>query len=110
MGPNRLGAHLWGVSASIALLFSAPAVCSTSTVDNGKLLTVNGINYYAGGEAVSSIFTSVDFNSTQFNDIVPITVIRTDQSVLTNDNLKEIISNYSVTDDVFQVGFLEGKY
>jgi hypothetical protein len=108
MAPSGFGARLWGFSASIALLFSASTVLS-STVDNGKLLTVNGIDYYSGGDAVSSIFTSTDFNSSQFDDVVPITVIRTDQSTLSKDNLKEIISNYSAADDVFQIGFLESE-
>ena len=107
---NGLGSRLWGVSASITLFFSASIVFSTSTVDNGKLLTVNGIDYYSGGDAVSSISTSVDFNSTQFNDIVPITIIRTAQPVLSKNNLKEIISNYSANDDVFQLGFLDSEY
>jgi hypothetical protein len=110
MAPNGLGPRLWGVSASIALFLSIPTVFSTTTADNGKLLSLNGINYYGGSEAVSTITTSADFNSTQFDDIVPITVIRTDEAVLTKKDLKEIISNYSITDDVFQVGFLESEY
>ncbi|CAG8303761.1 unnamed protein product [Penicillium salamii] len=102
MAATNVGSRLLGLSA---LFLSIPTVLST-LVDNGKLLSINGIDYYSGGNAVSTLITSVDFNSTQFEDIVPFTVIRTDQ-LLTNDSLSDIISNYSATDDVFQIGFLE---
>jgi hypothetical protein len=102
------GSRLWRVSASIVLLFATST--TSTTIDDGKLFTVNGISYYGGGTAVSKIVTSADFNTTQFNaDIVPITIIRTDDAVLTKDSLKDTISNYSASDDVFQTGFLQCK-
>ncbi|KAJ5342597.1 hypothetical protein N7541_011721 [Penicillium brevicompactum] len=104
MAAQKLRSRLCRLSI---FLLSVPAVISTSTIDNGKLLSVNGISYYSGGNSVSSLITSVDFNSTQFDDIVPITVIRTDETLLTKSSLSEIIANYSATDDVFQAGFLE---
>ena len=104
MAAQKLRSRLCGLSI---FLLSVPAAISTSTVDNGKLLSVNGISYYSGGNAVSSLLTSVDFNSTRFDDIVPITVIRTDETLLTKSSLSDIIANYSATDDVFQAGFLE---
>ncbi|CAG8283967.1 unnamed protein product [Penicillium olsonii] len=104
MAARNVGSRLLGLSA---FFFSIPTVFSTPTLDNGKLLSVNGIDYYSGGDAVSTFITSANFNSTQFEDVVPITVIRTDQSVFTKEVLSEIISNYSATDDVFQSGFLE---
>lgn len=91
----------------VALLFSF-AITSATTVDNGKLLTVNHINYYAD-TAVSRMLIA-DFDPTAFDETVPMTVIRTDEARLTAESIKEIISNYSATDDVFQSGFLEGRW
>ncbi|KAJ5175598.1 uncharacterized protein N7482_001475 [Penicillium canariense] len=103
------GSRLWRVSASIVLLFATST--TSTTIEDGKLFTVNGISYYGGGTAVSKIVTSADFSTTQFNaDIVPITIIRTDDAVLTKDSLKDIISNYSDSDDVFQTGFLQSVF
>lgn len=106
MAPNRLGSCLWRVSTSLLLFLAASTISATSSVDNGKLFTVNGINYYSG-DAVSRVVTS-DFDSTRFDAIVPLTVIRTDEALLTMNIVKETISNYSITDDVFQAGFLQG--
>jgi hypothetical protein len=105
MAPNGLGSGLWRVSASLLFFLAATTVSATS-VDNGKLLTVNGINYYSG-DAVSKIDIS-DSDSTRLDTIIPLTVIRTDEALLTTNIMKETISNYSTTDDVFQAGFLEG--
>ncbi|KAJ5319791.1 hypothetical protein N7508_000074 [Penicillium antarcticum] len=104
-----LGSCLWRVSASIILLIATSA--TAETIDDGKLFTVNGISYYGGGTAVSKIVTSADFNATQFSaDIVPITIIRTGDAVFTESLLKDTISNYSASDDVFQTGFLQSVF
>lgn len=108
MAPNGLGSYLWRVSISLLLFSAASTISSTSSVDNGKLFTINGINYYSG-DAVSRIVIS-DFDSTRFDAIVPLTIIRTDETLLTTNIIKETISNYSATDDVFQSEFLEGEY
>lgn len=107
MAALKLRSRLWSLSI---FLLSVPVVTSTPTIDNGKLLSVNGISYYSGGDPVSTLVTSFDFNSTQFDDIVPITVIRTDETLLTKSSLGDIIANYSATDDVFQAGFLESGF
>ncbi|KAJ5501078.1 hypothetical protein N7527_012199 [Penicillium freii] len=108
MAPNGLGSCLWRVSTSLLLFLAASTISVASSVDNGKLFTVNGINYYSG-DAVSRVVTS-DFDSTRFDAIVPLTVIRTDEALLTTNIIKEAISNYSATDDVFQAGFLEAIF
>ncbi|KAJ5847216.1 hypothetical protein N7455_011173 [Penicillium solitum] len=105
MAPNGLSSCLWRVSASLLLFLAASTISATASVDNGKLFTINGINYYSG-DAVSKVVTS-DFDSTPFDTIVPLTVIRTDEALLTTNIVKETISKYSATDDVFQAGFLE---
>lgn len=106
MAPNGLSSCLWRVSTSLLLFLAASTISATASVDNGKLFTINGINYYSG-DAVSKVVTS-DFDSTPFDTIVPLTVIRTDEALLTTNIVKETISKYSATDDVFQAGFLEG--
>ncbi|KAJ5375815.1 Amidase [Penicillium concentricum] len=105
MAPNGLGTGLWRISTSLLLFLAVSTISATSSVDNGKLFTVNGINYYSG-DAVSKIVIS-DSDSTRLDEIVPLTVIRTDEPLLTTNIIKETISNYSATDDVFQTGFLE---
>lgn len=107
MTPSGPGSCLWRVSTSL-LFLAASTISATSSVDNGKLFTVNGINYYSG-DTVSRVVTS-DFDSTPFGAIVPLTVIRADEALLTTNIVKETISNYSATDDVFQAGFLEGGW
>ncbi|KAJ5519479.1 hypothetical protein N7453_001901 [Penicillium expansum] len=103
-----LGYCLWRVSTSLLLFLAASTISATSSVDNGKLFTVNDINYYSG-DVVSSIVIS-GFDSTRFDAIVPLTVIRTDKAVLNTNIIKETIANYSATDDVFQTGFLEAVF
>ncbi|KAJ6177703.1 hypothetical protein N7519_008164 [Penicillium mononematosum] len=105
MAPGGLGSSLWRGYTSVLLFLAVSTISATSTIDNGKLFTVNGINYYSG-DAVSKIVTS-DLDSTRFDAIVPMTIIRTEEALLTADIIKETISNYSATDDVFQTGFIE---
>lgn len=107
MAPNGLGSCLWRVSTSLLLFLAASTISATASVDNGKLFTINGINYYSG-DMVSKVVIS-DFDSTPFDTIVPLTVIRTDEALLTTNIVKETISKYSATDDVFQAGFLESE-
>ncbi|EYE99691.1 glutamyl-tRNA(Gln) amidotransferase, subunit A [Aspergillus ruber CBS 135680] len=75
-------------------------------MSNGNLVTLDDVNYYTGSPSVSKI-VSVGFNSNYSNaDVFPITIIRTDETMLTGDILRDVISNYSSSDDVFQPGFL----
>lgn len=99
--------RIWGLCTFLVLFLSTSTVIST-TIENGSLLTINEVSYYSGSYAVSRILTSVDFDSS-LKDLLPLTVIRTDKAVLNTENLQEIISNYSASDDVFQVGFLESE-
>ncbi|OQE34681.1 hypothetical protein PENCOP_c016G07770 [Penicillium coprophilum] len=108
MAPSGLDSGLWRVSTSLLFFLAASTISATSSVDNGKLFTVNDINYYSG-DAVSKIVLS-DSDLTRLDKIVPLTVIRTDEALLTTDIVKETISNYSAADDVFQAGFLEAVF
>ncbi|KAJ5780122.1 hypothetical protein N7457_005282 [Penicillium paradoxum] len=98
------GFRLWRVCALI-LVFLILTISGASTIDNGRLFIINGSNYYAG-DAVSRISFS-DLDTTHLDETVPMTLIRTEEALLTTTSIKEIISNYSVTDDVFQLEFLK---
>ncbi|KAJ5123845.1 Amidase [Penicillium bovifimosum] len=99
---SSFGSRLWRVSALVFL--AASTVSSTLTIDNSRVLTINGIEYYSG-DAVSRISPSGP--KAELGDIVPMTIIRTDEALLTANAIKEIISNYSAVDDVFQTAFLK---
>ncbi|CAI7654638.1 unnamed protein product [Penicillium glandicola] len=105
MAPTSLASCLWRGSTSLLLFLAASTISATSSVDNGKLFTVNGINYYSGDVVSKIVISNID--STQYDSIVPLTVIRTEEALLTTNIIKETISNYSATDDVFQAAFLE---
>jgi len=94
----------------VALLFFSLILVSAASIrDNGKLVTLGDSNYYAGGPSVSRV-VSVGLNSSRSNaDIIPITVIRTNETVLTGDIIRDVISDYSASDDVFQPGFLNSE-
>jgi hypothetical protein len=51
-----------------------------------------------------------DCTSVAPSDLVLFTIIRIEKPTLTADDLKNIISTYSTTDDVFTIDFLDGIY
>lgn len=93
-----------------ALFFSGFVLANAASImSNGNLVTLDDVNYYTGSPSVSKI-VSVGFNSNCSNaDVLPITIIRTDETMLTGDILRDVISNYSSSDDVFQPGFLNSE-
>lgn len=97
-------------SCKAALLLPSLVVASVaSVIDNGKLVTLGSISYYVGGPSVSRI-DPPEYNANHSNaDVLPMTVIRTDETLLTGDILQDTISNYSMSDDVFQYGFLKSE-
>ena len=106
MAPGGLGSSLWRGYISLLLFLAVSTISATSTIDNGQLFAINNINYYSG-DVVSRMVTSY-FDSARFDAIVPMTIIRTKEALLTAEIIEETISNFSATDDVFQTGFLEG--
>ncbi|KAJ5678862.1 hypothetical protein N7462_007106 [Penicillium macrosclerotiorum] len=81
---------------------------TAALLDNGKLTTLNGINYYVGGVAVSKLSISVTINWNWTNaDLVPLTVIRSNATTFTSDDLEESIAKFKTSDDVFGPDFLE---
>jgi hypothetical protein len=94
----------------VLLLLSCITLSHAKIVDNGKLAIVDGINYYVGGIAVSKLvpLPSLNLSSTE-GYLVPLTVVRSGKNKFTYDDMKEVISNFTRSDDVFQRGFTEGK-
>ncbi|KAJ5974586.1 hypothetical protein N7481_011796 [Penicillium waksmanii] len=90
----------------LVCLFSVLAFATA--LDKGKLVSLDGINYWVGGIAVSRLPSSaiVNWNWT-VSDIVPLTVIRTNATTFTSDNLKETVATFTASDDVFGLSFLE---
>lgn len=97
---------IWQLLVVSALL---SRLVSSIAVDQGKLVAVNGINYYIGANAVSRVESSVPFNWTGSTDIRPVTVIRTTSSIFTSQMLRKKVENFTSSDDVFQSGFLESE-
>ncbi|GAD92321.1 hypothetical protein PVAR5_0912 [Paecilomyces variotii No. 5] len=96
------------------LLASTAVPAVASIVDNGKVTVFNGINYYVGGVPVSKLegVPENEFNAavTPDVDIVPLTIIQTNETAFTKEILESTISNYKASDDVFQDGFLDTIY
>lgn len=96
---------LWRVLFSLALWSH---VVLSAVVDQGQLAAVNGIHYYVGRTAVSSIVSSESLNWTNSDpDVLPLTVIRSNASRFTSDTLTKTVDNFTASDDVFQPGFLD---
>lgn len=94
----------------LACLFCGLMSLTTALVDNGKLASIDGINYWVGSTAVSRIPSAASLNWTWTeSDIVPLTVVRTNATTFTSGDLEETIARFTSSDDVFTPGFLEGK-
>jgi hypothetical protein len=94
---------------ALACLTSVQAVEST---DGGKTVIVNGISYYAAPEVVSIIDATPDqlkHAVTTGQDLIPLTVFADSTASFTVDVFRSTVANYSKTDDVFNVGFLQGQ-
>lgn len=101
--------HFWNQVA--LLLFNLVLISAASVTDNGKLVTLGNINYFAGGPSVSRIVSAGGFNPNYPNaDLLPITIIRTNETVLSENIIRDVISEYSASDDVFQPGFLNSEF
>lgn len=105
--------YLDACALSLLLLASSSSSTVTASIaDNGKVATVNGIKYYVGGIAVSKLtgIASRDLERAAEADVdvIPLTVIRTDEAEFTAQTLEATVSNYTASDDVFQEGFLRG--
>lgn len=95
--------------AALALSVTAQAQAS----DGGKTVIVNGIAYYAAPEVVSIIDATpalLSHGVTTGQDLIPLTVFGDSSSSFTVDAFKSLVGNYTKNDDVFNLGFLQGKH
>jgi len=90
------------------LLYSLTSM-ATAIVDKGKLVSLNGVDYLAGGVAVSQLSSSRNLNwNWTLADTVPLTIVRTNATTFTSNELEKIITGFQLSDDVFAPGFMEG--
>lgn len=80
---------------------------------DGNIVVVNGISYYAANNVTTTIRATAEQLHKSCEDagakLVPITVMETPSGAFTADVLQGLVKNYTVMDDVFNVGFLEGE-
>lgn len=84
-----------------------------ASIANGRVTVIDSIPYYVGGVPVSQL---LDVSSSSFNvenlpavDVIPMTVISSNTSTFTGNDLNSIVSEYVSQDDVFNSAFLNGK-
>ncbi|KXH61972.1 hypothetical protein CSAL01_00978 [Colletotrichum salicis] len=98
---------------SLAFILASFRLVSAKFVNQGQVLSLNGVSYYAGGIAVGQVgtngsgFSVLAAAQTPGQDLVPLTIIETSRSILSGDELLNITATYDSTDDVFQPAFLQ---
>ncbi|KAI3538737.1 hypothetical protein CABS03_01817 [Colletotrichum abscissum] len=101
---------------SFALILASFRLASANYVNQGQVLSFNGISYYAGGIAVGQIETtnasSLSLAAAQIpgQDLFPLTIIDTSSNVPSGDELLNLTTAYDSSDDVFQSAFLHAIY
>ncbi|KAI2622389.1 amidase signature enzyme [Hypoxylon sp. NC1633] len=97
--------------SSAFLLLSAARLVTADLVDNGSVLSLNGISYYVGGVPIGQLdSTSTQAAMVPGTDLFPITVIDTPGPDFQGLDLLDITGQYDEEDDVFQPAFLENIY
>lgn len=97
-------------AALVALTWTAYATALVSPA--GHTVVVNGITYYAAPEPVSIISATADqlkSAATTGVDLIPLTVMEDKSSSFTTAVFRSLAGNYTASDDVFNIGFLQGK-
>ncbi|KAG4431241.1 hypothetical protein IFR05_013282 [Cadophora sp. M221] len=95
--------------AASSLLTYAAALVSPA----GHTVVVNGITYYAAPEPVSIISATADqlkAATTTGVDLIPLTVMEDTTSSFTTAVFRSLAGNYTASDDVFNIGFLQAVY
>ncbi|KAL3442728.1 amidase signature domain-containing protein [Aspergillus insuetus] len=94
------------LTAALSLLSAALASSITS---KGQTISIEGNTYYVPPTAVTTLKLPFGRFSRE-TDLVPLTVIRSDQKRLTTAAIKDLVNLYEESDDVFNTGFLENIY
>lgn len=92
--------------AGLAAIFSGIPVTAATLVSTGSTLIFNDIYYFVSPYSVGTISLPSLSNAVSIAGLMPITVI---SEPVTATSFSALISNYTSTDDVFQLGFLQGK-
>ncbi|KAI6084503.1 amidase signature enzyme [Hypoxylon rubiginosum] len=99
------------LSSSILLLLAAARLAKADLVDNGSVVSLEGIPYYVGGVSIGQLdSTSTEAGKVPGTDLFPITVIDTPGSEFQGMDLLDITGQYDEEDDVFQPAFLGTIY
>ncbi len=93
------------LSITLALTASTDAVISES----GRTVVVNGINYYVAPEPVATADMLKRALSNGV-DLIPLTVFADLSSSFTTTAFRFLVGNYTASDDVFNIGFLQGNH
>ncbi len=99
---------LHAACAALTLALYATALVSPG----GHTVIVNGVTYYAAPEPVSIISATADqlkSATTTGVDLIPLTVMEDTTSSFTTAVFRSLAGNYTASDDVFNIGFLQGK-
>lgn len=92
-----------------AFFFYSLNYTATALIDNGKLVSLNGLDYWAGGIAASELSPSRNINwNWSSADIVPLTIVKTNWTIFSSKELEKTITEFQSSDDVFSPGFMEG--
>ena len=87
------------------------AAATSTTVSSGQTLVVNGINDYAAPGFVTAISATADMLTSASRgsdiDLIPLTVMVDSSSRFTTDVFRTLVSNYTASDDVFNIGFFQ---
>ncbi|KAL2062537.1 hypothetical protein VTL71DRAFT_6803 [Oculimacula yallundae] len=97
------------VLLALSLVHYAIALVSPA----GHTVVVNGITYYAPPEAVSIISATADqlkSAATTGVDLIPLAVLDDNTSSFTTAVFRSLAGNYTSSDDVFNIGFLQAVY
>jgi hypothetical protein len=93
------------VAAALLRPFVVTAYSFSTT---GTTLQLNGIPYYVPPHAVGKVSRAV-FEVNENIGLLPITVLNTHEQSLSLDVVNNITATFSKTDDVYQLGFAQGK-
>ncbi|KAJ8064587.1 hypothetical protein OCU04_006916 [Sclerotinia nivalis] len=92
-------------SGSVAMSLMSLTNAAISISKTGTTVDVNGISYYVGVDAVTTIQPKP---STA--DLIPLTVMKSLEGNFTSASFKSLVINYTASDDVFNLGFLEAVH
>lgn len=83
-------------------------------VDNGTVVTLGGVPYYSGGTPVAMLSVVSDHELQTLaaldSDVLPMTVIRTNNSAFGIAEFNETVSSFNDIDDVFTQDFLASVF